>query len=114
MEDFRKQVKDLVVYMIDPIDDDDVIENYTDTIMLVCDEYHDKKLNEEKSLELISEDQYLKLGDKFTLKIGRPKCTIGREYEVNRIVYDKEYTDVEYWFWNDHNKNSVVYHKELL
>lgn len=36
-KEFREQVKQLVAYMTD-LDDTDVIENYTDTIMLVCEE----------------------------------------------------------------------------
>ena len=45
MEDFRQQIKELVTYILNPEErDEDVIENYTDTVMLACEEYHIKQL----------------------------------------------------------------------
>ena len=45
MIEFRKQIKELVTYILNPEErDEDVIENYTDTVMLACEEYHIKQL----------------------------------------------------------------------
>ena len=42
---FRQQIKELVTYILNPEErDEDVIENYTDTVMLACEEYHIKQL----------------------------------------------------------------------
>lgn len=45
MIEFRQQIKELVTYILNPEErDEDVIENYTDTVMLACEEYHIKQL----------------------------------------------------------------------
>ena len=45
MIEFTKQIRELVTYILNPEEmDEDVIENYTDTVMLACEEYHIKQL----------------------------------------------------------------------
>ena len=45
MIEFRQQIKELVAYILNPEEkDEDVIENYTDTVILACEEYHIKQL----------------------------------------------------------------------
>lgn len=59
MDEFRQQIKELVTYILNPKErDEDVIENYTDTVMLACKEYHIKQLklygvvvNESKTID---------------------------------------------------------------
>ena len=51
----------------------------------------------------------LKVGDSFTLQVKKPKTTVGKEYKVSRIVADTEQDSIEYWFFNDHDKPSVMY-----
>ena len=67
MENFRVKVKELVVYMLDSQNlDIAVIENYTDTIMLVCEEFYKekvefKKAQKEAILDIIRFDEDLGL-----------------------------------------------------
>lgn len=51
----------------------------------------------------------LKVGDSFILQVKKPKTEIGKEYTVSRIVADTEHNSIEYWFFNDHDKPSVMY-----
>jgi len=69
--------------------------------------------NEEVIKELLNlfniKNSNLKVGDSFILKVKKPKTTVGQEYTVQRIVADTNNDSIEYWFYNDHEKNSVMY-----
>lgn len=51
----------------------------------------------------------LKVGDSFILQVKKPKTTLGQEYIVSRIIADTDSENVEYWFFNDHDKPTVMY-----
>ncbi len=67
MDEFRQQIKELVTYILKPKErDEDVIENYTDTVMLACEEYHIKQLklygvvvNEAKTIDKQTQERLI-------------------------------------------------------
>ena len=67
MIEFRQQIKELVTYILNPEErDEDVIENYTDTVMLACEEYHIKQLklygvvvNEAKTIDKQTQEKLI-------------------------------------------------------
>ena len=83
MIEFRKQIKELVTYILNPEErDEDVIENYTDTVMLACEEYHIKQLK-----------LYGVVGQSEQLNYGFKKLDIVEWKGVNlKIVYIHEDT----------------------
>ena len=74
-QEFRQQIKELVIYILDPKDrDEDVIENYTDTVLLACEEYHKECVNAISEDVKYLQDESKKGIDEFTrLKTKYPR-----------------------------------------
>lgn len=96
MIEFRQQIKELVTYILNPEErDEDVIENYTDTVMLACEEYHIKQLklygvvfNE------VAESKEL---------IDKQPLPLWKEYDKNEITNEVELKCV--WCGNEASKD---------
>ena len=92
MEDFRQKIKELVTYILNPKDrDEDVIENYTDSVMLACEDYHKEKLKEYFVKEKpINDQSYIK-------DLEGLVCFLSRTYEKLKNTY-----------WLDHLKTCAI------
>lgn len=63
--------------------------------------------------KMIHKNLELEVGEKFKLRIHKSDTNMEKEYEVFRKCKDI-YGMIEYWFYNDCKKASVIYNNDFI